>query len=428
MHPPGHLFQSKVASSHRGLLRDSANVSSLAATNASSSEQVLALVPCPSDIHPHTPEPLEEDFEEISYDELRLSLCPADPAHFAPVFDYQRAYRRSLLSRSRTSLTRLRKLSQASLKKSREVIGRSKLRESTGPDSDTETRLAITRRRASSESSSEASNFPQTPPHHSTALLLETPPIGKPEPAGEESQEACAVGHIVIEPDDLPLVHSTTRPSRAKSISSSLKRLRSLSKASLFPGARRHALQVCQILSTESSGTHHSPHFPEAHQLPELVFEQIDLSPVVDEDQRLALVPTLQPDSFPQDATPPRIEISKASPRISSASRQLQLHRIEFVDPGSLTASVPPSAVEGFSLFGSAAPSPSWLSRNVQTFEVAPSTNSPAPLPIPPPPSPPLYIVPRSLRPDTYYLRGHEVRRCIICSHKWSSSICADRV
>ena len=28
----------------------------------------------------------DDDFEEITYDELRLSICPADPAHFAPVF------------------------------------------------------------------------------------------------------------------------------------------------------------------------------------------------------------------------------------------------------------------------------------------------------------------------------------------------------
>lgn len=343
--------------------------------------------------------------------------------------DYQRAYRRSLLSRSRTSLTRLRKLSQASLKKSREVIGRSKLRESTGPDSDTdrETRLNIIHRRASSESSSDASNSPRTP-HHPSALLLETEPFTKPELTGEIPPQVCAVAHIVTEPDDLALVSSTTRPSRAKSISSSLKRLRTLSKASLFSGARRHAPQVCQILPAESSGTRipHSPQSPESHQLPELIFEQIDLSPVLGEDQRLAVVQRPLPDEPPQDPSP-RIEISKASLNISSASRQLQLPRFDFVDPTSLTASVPPSAVEGFSLFSSAAPSPSWLSRNVQTLEVAPATNSPAPLPIPPPPSPPLYIVPRSLRPDTYYLRGPEVRNPAIPPHQRSSS-CADRV
>ncbi|KAI0720030.1 hypothetical protein C8T65DRAFT_736201 [Cerioporus squamosus] len=376
--------------------------------------RVLALVSRPSDIQ-HTPEPLEEDFEEISYDELRLSLCPADPAHFAPVFDYQRAYRRSLLSRSRTSFTRLRKLSQASLKKSREVIGRSKLRESTSPDSNTdrEPHLAIVHHSASSDSSSDASNSPRTPPHYPSALLLETGPFGNPGLTGAGSPEVYTepAEHIVTEPDDLALVVSATRPSRAKSISSSLKRLRTLSKASLFSGARRHAPQVCQILPTESSGAHtlHSPQSIQSHKLPELVFEQIDLSSVLDEDQRLAIVPISQPDHLPQDPSPPRIEISKASPRISSTSLQLRLPRFEFVDPNSLAASIPPSAVEGASLFGSAAPSPSWLSRNVQTLEAAPATDSPAPLPIPPPPSPPLYIVPRSLRPDTYYLRGPEI-------------------
>ena len=88
MHPSGLLFHSRVASTHQGELRDPTDLSSLAGTSTDrhSSEQALALVPRDSDIHPHTPEPLEEDFEEISYDELRLSLCPADPAHFAPVF------------------------------------------------------------------------------------------------------------------------------------------------------------------------------------------------------------------------------------------------------------------------------------------------------------------------------------------------------
>lgn len=88
MHPSGLLFHSRAASSHQGSLRDSTDLSSLAGTSTDrpSSEQVLALATRPSDIHQRTPELLEEDFEEISYDELRLSLCPADPAHFAPVF------------------------------------------------------------------------------------------------------------------------------------------------------------------------------------------------------------------------------------------------------------------------------------------------------------------------------------------------------
>ncbi len=270
-------------------------------------------------------------------------------------------------------------------------------------------------RRASSDSSSNASNSPRTPPHHPSALFLETGPFGNPELTGPETPEVCAehVDHIVTEPDDLALGSSATRPSRAKSISSSLRRLRTFSKASLLTSARRHAPQVRQILPTESSGVHtpRSPHSPESHKLPELVFEQIDLAPVLDEDQRPAiLVPIPPSDHLQQEASLPRIEISKASPRISSTSRQLRLPRFEFVDPTSLTASIPPSAVEGVSLFGSAAPSPSWLSRNVQSLEVAHATDSPAPLPIPPPPSPPLYLVPRSLRPDTYYLRGPEVR------------------
>ena len=58
------------------------------------SDQSLALVrrrslSVDSDDPGYAPDPKaddDEDFEEITYDELRLSICPADPAHFAPVF------------------------------------------------------------------------------------------------------------------------------------------------------------------------------------------------------------------------------------------------------------------------------------------------------------------------------------------------------
>lgn len=176
---------------------------------------------------------------------------------------------------------------------------------------------------------------------------------------------------------------------------------------------------MCQILPAESSGTPAdptlSPRSTESHQLPELVFEDLDLSIVLHEDQPLAPTPHVETTPVPSDPPPPLIEVYDASPRISSASLHLQVPHFDFVDPRSLTASAPASAVEGFSLFGSTAPSPSWLSRNVQNLEVSNPTNSPAPLPIPPPPTPPLYIIPRSLRPDTYYLRGPEVRsvRCV---------------
>ena len=93
MHPSRHLFQSRIAHSRHGSLRASTESSPLADihTDRPPSEQALALIPgkdlsATSDALIPSPEPVEEEFEEISYDELRLSLCPADPAHFAPVF------------------------------------------------------------------------------------------------------------------------------------------------------------------------------------------------------------------------------------------------------------------------------------------------------------------------------------------------------
>ena len=90
-----HLVRSSDAHSRQGSPRASTELSPLADshTDRSPSEQALRLALIPrKDPGTHTgqlvlaSEPLEEDFEEISYDELRLSLCPADPAHFAPVF------------------------------------------------------------------------------------------------------------------------------------------------------------------------------------------------------------------------------------------------------------------------------------------------------------------------------------------------------
>ena len=77
---------SLLASTEPGPLVDSPTDSPL-------SEQALALVlrkpwSDPEDDHASTSEQTDDDdeFEEITYDELRLSICPADPAHFAPVF------------------------------------------------------------------------------------------------------------------------------------------------------------------------------------------------------------------------------------------------------------------------------------------------------------------------------------------------------
>ena len=93
MHPSKHFFQLRLASGRQGSLRASAAPSPLSATFTDSppSEQAFAHIPTKppgtsSDDLILASEQVDEEFEEITYDELRLSLCPADPAHFAPVF------------------------------------------------------------------------------------------------------------------------------------------------------------------------------------------------------------------------------------------------------------------------------------------------------------------------------------------------------
>ena len=97
MPPSRSFFQSRLASDRHGSLRVSAEPSPLSAsftsTDNPSPEQDFARNPTkvpgePSDDLVLAPEQADEEFEfeEITYDELRLSLCPADPAHFAPVF------------------------------------------------------------------------------------------------------------------------------------------------------------------------------------------------------------------------------------------------------------------------------------------------------------------------------------------------------
>ncbi|OJT02712.1 hypothetical protein TRAPUB_6706 [Trametes pubescens] len=368
----------------------------------------------------------EDDFEEISYDELRLSLCPADPAHFAPVFDYQRAYNHTLLSRSRSSISRLRKLSRASLKRPRDALTRTRAKHVRtlveDPAREQTPSFELSKPSSSSSStSSRASTSPETPPAHTSPLLFLGPDPAR-KPASPNDKEASPTAHFedeaAVESDSLALAPAATPPSpKAKSFSSSLRRLRTLSRSSLF-SARRHAPQVCDALPAESSGAslhHHSPPTAaEALQLPELVFDDLDFSFIVEENTSTPPATTFiatQLDSAAETETPvtpplPRIEVHEPSPRLRTAS--LQLPRCLFVDPQSLTASAPASAVDRISRFWSAPPSPAWLSRNVEGVEPA-AHSSPLPLPIPPPPSPPLYIVPRSLRPDSYYLREPEV-------------------
>ncbi|OSC99442.1 hypothetical protein PYCCODRAFT_824979 [Trametes coccinea BRFM310] len=305
----------------------------------------------------------------------------------------------SLLSRSRSSISRLRSLSRASLKRPRGAFVRARPKDAqstSGSTSRERTPSFAHSRPSTANSSSSASSTPHTPPTHISSLSCFEPDTSEKSRSPSEGDHPPTVNEPTVEAYSSALVPvaAAHRSPKAKSFTSSLRRLRTLSKSSLF-SVRKHATQVCQAVPAESSGA--SPHLSTPTAAEDVATVPLPLTPVAGAVSSPAS----------QDPPLPRLEITEASPRLHIAS--LELPRFEFVDPRSLTASAPASAVDRISRFWSTPPSPSWLSRNVADLEPALPTNSPPPLPIPPPPSPPLYIVPRSLRPDSYYLREPEI-------------------
>lgn len=210
--------------------------------------------------------------------------------------------------------------------------------------------------------------------------------------------------------------------------------LRGFSKTKLLP-SRKPSLKDKLTPDSFIRSAEPSPGDPEAssleYSLPDLDFDQIDFSTVVDTspaDEEVSL-PTVDlritaptpPDSPASVADSSAAQLSEAtSPAVSQVPRlRLVLPNYTCVDPKILGVSpVLASAISRYSLAATPLPpSPSWLSRNVAQFEhsqhdkvpaAAPnSPSSPAPLPILPrslrqaiPPSPaPLPILPRSLLP-----------------------------
>ncbi|KAI0361363.1 hypothetical protein OH77DRAFT_420318 [Trametes cingulata] len=384
MHTPTRTpFQSSLVQRLPGSQLDSAEPIALTDAHTLPSEQAFSsgkTSGAASEDHTYSPKPVEEDeFVEISYDDLRLSIYPADPAHLAALFGYQEASNRSLLSRSRSSISRLKKLPRASLKRPREVLLRTRAKDAQATPADLLEGRALafdlSRPSTSSDSSSGASSPPRTPsPHSAPPLFIRPDPTREADTCNDKDcPNVHRLGGPADDPESLALVPlSTPHSPKAKSLASSLRRLRTLSRSSLF-SARRHAREVCQDPPAETSASRaclRSSRLLSCHR-----------GPV------------------------PSASCSAYSHRARSCSFRSLLasttHRSSRSEPSS-------ADLDRISRFWSTPPSPSWLSRNVEGIEPA-TTSSPLPLPIPPPSSPPLYIVPRSLRPDSYYLREPEI-------------------
>ncbi|KAH9898156.1 hypothetical protein C8Q73DRAFT_388339 [Cubamyces lactineus] len=199
----------------------------------------------------------DEEFEEISYDELRLSIYPADPAHLASLFGYQRTHHQSLLSRSRSSISRLRSLSRASLRRPRRasVPARAKdaQRSSESTSQDRTHSLSLSRP-SSSDSSSRASSSPHTPPSHTAPLILEPTTLEDIEHPTKQcpARSSLDADAALDSYGNTGVAVSKSTPSlKVKSFTSSLRRLRTFSKSSLF-SARKHAPEL-KLSSSPSS-------------------------------------------------------------------------------------------------------------------------------------------------------------------------------
>ncbi|OBZ79447.1 hypothetical protein A0H81_00796 [Grifola frondosa] len=356
-------------------------------------------------------------FDLISYDELRVSRLLGDSCDF-PIFsgnpvDYQATGPSSFLARSRSSLSRLRKLSRSSRKNSSGLSldkGSQELQPALHSE-ETALVLAFPRPpKLTPVSISRGARSPSrnTPIEDTASVFYDKDPFRTVESPSHEPVAVSDYDHFAQIPtttSDPLAIHSAPYPpsitptTGRKSFKASLKRFKSFSKANFFSSK---AAPETSEKSTPADRTSPSITLPdsssEVHSdfLPELVFGQIDFSNVFHEDERASAA---SPPS-PADLGPslelvriPRIELSEATERLQAA-------HYERVDPRTLTQSPAASTITALSPTATPLPphSPSWYSRNVKDLEAAKS-NSPPPLYIRPPSSPPLHILPRSLLP-----------------------------
>lgn len=202
-----------------------------------------------------------------------------------------------------------------------------------------------------------------------------------------------------------PSIHTPTSASSIFSNSSStltsvrksLKRFTSRTKGNFF-SSTIPSQEVHQSFQTPSTSNEAQTSSDAPHILPELSFDSSPLSNLILEDQDIKDSPSEEQELEVSPNTEP-IQVPEPIPDIP-------LIRFEFVDPQELTASPAVTLGTSYSLSGASfqSPSPSWLSRNVGSFE--PPTKPERPLLRIHPPSPdPLPILPRG------YLEATETSR-----------------
>ncbi|CAL1695179.1 unnamed protein product [Somion occarium] len=343
------------------------------------------------------------DFSDASAWELQLaSRLPVSPP--SPGF-------RSLLSRSRSSLTGLKSSrGQPGLDKTirNKFKSRPTRRQADDYNRDKSGALVLSLPNVQEVSSDEEASvhavtddssshyFEPTGlslvPYYTNPKLAPTPPV-------TVAQEAA------LDPNSIPpspphsSVPTPTTVSSSASLSSkklgtvrkSVKRFASLTKGNFFASSNP-APEVYQIIRTPSTNNEahdfSSPDSKESpHILPELSFDTTPLSVLIHEDQDIKESPI-------EDGDP----VQSLEQPVPEPSTRLPLIKYDLVDPKELTASPAVSFATGFTPAATPllVPSPSFLSRNVGDFQLPVKQERPL-LRIHPPSPAPLPILPRGL-------------------------------
>ncbi|PCH33900.1 hypothetical protein WOLCODRAFT_141859, partial [Wolfiporia cocos MD-104 SS10] len=409
--------------------QDHSSASSLVGHIASTSSK-RALGSVPEEISGNS-DHLADDFEQISYDEFRRSLVLDDPSSSTSTIDYQ-AKGNSILSRSKSTLNRLRRLSGLSPKKSQ--------RESNEAEADPSHLLPYSHSSSNGSTLALAYAYPQppaTPVRHArsppdtplvdepASLFYDSDPFRKVDsPRAQNFSELRSSLDPVAQrhsPDRTPFGSSPYLPRGADPQSSaastltpdtestrtfshkSLRRLRNFSKTHLSISSRKSTTQLRRPPSPPPPVPPLPPPPPPVNRieflvsveqpridengtfLPELTFDHIDFSSLFGSDTSSSSDPLPVPQTS--------LEASQGTPRdFPDNFPNLQLFCYERIDPYDPNASRRDSAVTNFPPIPP--PSPQWLPRNPRDFE--PDVDEPTPHARQPPP-PPLSIHPRSV-------------------------------
>lgn len=219
--------------------------------------------------------------------------------------------------------------------------------------------------------------------------------------ADSSSSQAHPHSELPVEPDitsDSSSPHTSinsgssvfSHSSTLTSVRRSLKRFTSRTKGNFFTSTnpRRGVPRGFQTPSTSNEAQSSTD---ASHILPELSFDTSPLSVLIHEEQDIK-------DSLPEDQEPEISLIESVQAPAPAPDIPIPLIRYEFVDPQELTASPAVTLGASYSLSGVSlqSPSPSWLSRNVGSFELPTSVEPERPsLQINPPSPDPLPILPR---------------------------------